>query len=89
MLPPKPDPKLPKDGRPVGWEVRLPPRPVPVGLVVVAAADDVIGFRGGLEGVGEDTAVPCGIGGSDSNNDAPKDEVGLKGLMALPPIPVV
>lgn len=50
-----------------------------------------------LEAGGEDKplAVPvtvgvvgadCGIGGSDSNKEAPKDDVGLNGLMPLKPV---
>lgn len=28
----------------------------------------------------------CGIGGNDSNKEAPKDDVGLNGLMPLKPV---
>lgn len=31
---------------------------------------------------------PCGIVGNDSRSDAPKEELGLNGLIALPPRPV-
>lgn len=55
----------------------------------MAVAGEVAGLGGGLDEVGGDTAVPCGIGGRDSSNDAPKDDVGLKGLKPLPPIPVL
>jgi len=30
--------------------------------------------------------LDCGIGGSDSNKDAPNDDVGLNGLMPLKPV---
>jgi len=58
----------------------------PVPRVVVPFGADVedglLGIPVALGVVGPD----CGIGGSDSNKDAPKDDVGLNGLRPLKPV---
>jgi len=56
----------------------------PVGRVGVvpfgASVEDGLPVTLGVVG------LDCGIGGSDSNKDAPKDEVGLNGLRPLKPV---
>lgn len=71
--------------------------PTPIGccpmLETPAPKTEVIPFgvdvEGGLLGVPVTLGVvgpDCGIGGSDSNKDAPKEDVGLNGLMPLKPV---
>lgn len=87
-LGPVPKPTAP----PVVGEVtplRLAPRPTPLGALVPLVPVDQAGGDTAAEAASSDGVVgsDCGIGGSASRSDAPKDEVGLKALTpALKPV---
>lgn len=77
-----------------GCELRAP---TPVGccpmLETSAPKAEVVPLEAGGEDKLPDVPVilgvvgpDCGIGGSDSNKEAPKDDVGLNGLMPLKPV---
>jgi hypothetical protein len=73
--------------KPVVGEV-TPPRPTPPGTLTPLVPDQA-GGNTAAEAASSAGVVgsDCGIGGSDSSSDAPKDEVGLKALTpALKPV---
>lgn len=77
--PPKlPDPRLENDGSPipVGWTLSAPP----------AAGGDVVPFA--QAGAGLVVTPGVETSGKDSRRVAPNEELGLNGLIALPPNPV-
>lgn len=86
---PKPAVPLVPVPKPVVGEVtppRLAPRPTPPGALtpLVQAGGDTVAEAASSPGV---VGSDCGIGGSASRSDAPKDEVGLKALTpALKPV---
>jgi hypothetical protein len=89
---PKPAAPLAPVPKPVVGEVtppRLAPRPTPLGALTPLVPVDQAGGDTAAEAASSAGVVgsDCGIGGSASRSDAPKDEVGLKALTpALKPV---